>query len=56
MTHDPSATETTEERRHPANRPVSEHPAENVAPPSNPETEHEDVEKGKEKLGRLSTH
>jgi hypothetical protein len=56
MSDTPTKTDSQSTERRPVNAPVSEHPAENVAPPSNPETEHEDVAKGEEKLGRLSTH
>ena len=55
MSENNNTPETTEDRR-PANQPVGEHPADNVAPPSNPETEQEAVSKGEEKLDRLSTH
>lgn len=45
-----------QDARRAANAPVGDHPADNVAPPSNPDVEAEDVAKGEDKLGRLSTH
>ncbi len=55
MSEDLNQHETDDERRA-ANAPVSDHPAENTAPPSNPEVEDESVSRGEEKLDRLSTH
>ena len=43
-------------RDRPVNEPVGGHPAENTAPPSNPEVEPDSVREGEEKLDRLSTH